>query len=382
MDIFKELRSRSMSSVHDDIIDQYPELYETWHEQIKDERTSLTGRYNREFGVGKRYGKGSARTPEDARYEILTMIRGAESCYCTARHYIAEFLDLNGMSLDRVFIDMDSSEQPGKALLEAGQLYDDLLPFFDEIKIRFSGSKGCHLVIDGLEPKVPFDSELRKKVLREFVVKHIDPLELLTHDRKVTVDLNRLQRIVNTRHPKTGLWCIPISREEIDLGIDEIKRMAREPRLDFSEGGISKNLSETLETVMEEVRAKEVLENRVRAHLKEAGKGKHFVDARGSKYLSGNHDYMPGEHCPGVMMALKGVGEGSRSLAALGLKKFWERLGIFTPAKLEAWNRLNSPVLDEEALGKVLLRQPSDSFCFFLNSAELCPQGCPHLIKK
>jgi hypothetical protein len=382
-DIFESLRRERLSVVHERLKENHPELFETWHSQLKDPQ----GEYRREFGDNGTNARWKERTPHTERgaeLDILSMIRGGLSCYVTARYYTGTFLDINTLSLDRIFLDFDSSDSPGKALREAGMAYDNLLPIFDEIKVRFSGSKGCHLIIDGLEPGIPRLADTRKKVLRRFVEEYIDPLELKTHDRKVSVDINRLQRIVNTRHPKTGLWCIPVSREELDLGIDEIRKQAKEPRLDFTENaGTSEALKEALESAVTYVYAKERQKERLERTLKDTGRGMRAMDGRGMKYLSGNQvSAVHSDHCPGVTLALKGVGEGSRSLAALGLKKFWKLHGMYTPAKLASWNEHNTPAMDRDTLEKVLSREPGNSFCYFLNQAELCPTDCKRLSKR
>ena len=386
-DIFESLRTEWLSVVHDRLKENQPELFKTWHNQLKDPQ----GEYRREFGdnsVNARWKERTPHTEKGVELDILTTIRSGLSCYATARYYTGSFLDVNSLSLDRIFLDFDSSDSPGRALREAGMAYDNLLPIFGEIKIRFSGSKGCHLIIDGLEPAgIPQIADTRKQVLRRFVEVYIDPLELKTHDRKVSVDINRLQRIVNTRHPKTGLWCIPVSREELNYGIDEIKKLAKEPRLDFIENaGISEALKEALESAATYVYAKDRQKKRLERILKDTSRGMHPIDGRGMKYLGGRDNHasatVHSDHCPGITLALRGVEEGSRSLAALGLKKFWKLQGTYMPAKLVSWNEHNVPPMDRDTLEKVLGREPENSFCYFLNQAELCPATCKKLSKR
>ncbi|MDD3039625.1 hypothetical protein [Bacteroides sp.] len=94
-------------------------------------------------------------------------------------------------------------------------------------RVSFSGSKGFHLIIDFdiVELKHP------KETLKRFAEKLITGGNLKCVDNAVLGDINRILRFVDTRHAKTGLFCIPLTYHEVlNFSIDEIRELAKEPR--------------------------------------------------------------------------------------------------------------------------------------------------------
>ena len=100
------------------------------------------------------------------------------------------------------------------------------------ISIAFSGCKGFHLTVN---PNVfnaqPFDSlpSIWKSIAGDFARKYkLKTLDLSIYDRR------RLWRLLNSRHDKTGLYAVQITKAELEnLDIEQIKQLASKPREPF-----------------------------------------------------------------------------------------------------------------------------------------------------
>ena len=100
---------------------------------------------------------------------------------------------------------------------------------YEDINIYFSGSKGIHIIIPkevlGIQPMK--DLNRIYKLLVEDIVKlnNANTIDLKIYDRK------RLFRLVNSRHPKTGLYKIQLSYTELkEFTFEQIKDLAKSPR--------------------------------------------------------------------------------------------------------------------------------------------------------
>jgi len=96
------------------------------------------------------------------------------------------------------------------------------------VRIYFSGAKGFHIEISaalfGFEPS----SELHR--VFKAIAEKITPDDVII-DTSI-YDKMRLWRLPNTINSKSGLYKIPLlPKEVLDLSIDEIKELAREPRI-------------------------------------------------------------------------------------------------------------------------------------------------------
>lgn len=352
-----------------------PGIRASWDQHFK-------GKYNRDAGFPYRLGLDSPKTPETWGLTLISMMKkGDRPCFATARHYIGKLLDSNEMSLDTLFLDFDHEEHAEKAMKDAGLAYDFFSSKYDcEPRLLFSGSKGAHILLDLPEPKVESRKEVKAGVLERFLKDIIEPLGLETLDRKVPGDLVRMERISNTRHQKTGLWCIPLRREELNWDISRLKEMAMEPRIEPIEGcKPSCLLKEALEEIGDEVGAKvrlldqaEKRERKAKMISRELGLDRRVRSASSERRS---------KHCPGITRALAGVGPNARHLSAFGLTAFWLHIGEFSPEKLRQWNKLqNQPPLDDRAMNEVISRKdPGHSFCYFFNLAGLCPADCEKL---
>jgi hypothetical protein len=94
----------------------------------------------------------------------------------------------------------------------------------DDIACYFSGSKGLHVV-------VPLSQEITPEQFKQATGKLAEGLN--TFDPVVS-DPQRVLRLEHTRHPKSGLYKIPLHIAEVEeLTIDQIKELAKTPRDDF-----------------------------------------------------------------------------------------------------------------------------------------------------
>lgn len=128
--------------------------------------------------------------------------------------------------IDRVFIDLDDKENPIRAIRDAGKIVE-YLP--GNTVNNFSGMKGAHVMIH-CEP-VDLIPDLKGSVLTRFAVALGERLDITTMDIGVTGDCNRVHRIIDSKHPGSGLFAIGLSAVELsELSMEEISFMAQTPR--------------------------------------------------------------------------------------------------------------------------------------------------------
>jgi hypothetical protein len=95
----------------------------------------------------------------------------------------------------------------------------------DNIACYYSGSKGFHVV-------VPLDVKITPDQFKQATTELTKGLE--TFD-PVVCDPQRVIRVEYTKHPKSGLYKIPLHIAEVEeLSVDEIKELAKTSRDDFS----------------------------------------------------------------------------------------------------------------------------------------------------
>lgn len=94
----------------------------------------------------------------------------------------------------------------------------------DSIACYFSGGKGFHVV-------APLDKEITPDEFKSAVTKLAG--DLPTFDSVVS-DPQRILRMEYTKHPKSGLYKIPLHIAEVDeMSVDQIKELAKTPREDY-----------------------------------------------------------------------------------------------------------------------------------------------------
>lgn len=140
--------------------------------------------------------------------------------------------------------DIRKAKQSGPLYFDLDGEYalDDLRALFEfllkqgcptgSVHIYYSGSKGFHL-------EVPFEAlgvgpayEANKAY--EVIAKEIKGIIHASSLDTGIYDAVRLWRLSNSINSKSGLFKIPLTHEELQLALDEIKELAKNPRSDFA----------------------------------------------------------------------------------------------------------------------------------------------------
>lgn len=131
---------------------------------------------------------------------------------------------IRDIKIDRLVWDFDSKNLE-EALQDTKNLVDYLLSNFNEqnIRVSFSGNKGFHV-------EVHLDRTLTRKEFEAIVFDAGQ--ELPTFDQRIK-DEQRLFRFPLTKNTKTGLYKIPLSLDELNLSVEEIKGLASEDNIDW-----------------------------------------------------------------------------------------------------------------------------------------------------
>ena len=118
---------------------------------------------------------------------------------------------------------LEKAQQDTVAL--ANRLVDEMNVDPDNILCYFSGSKGFHVVL-------PLDQELNPDQFKQATSTLAKGLD--TYDSVVN-DPQRLIRLEYTKHPKSGLYKVPLHITEVDeLSVDQIREIAKTAREDFT----------------------------------------------------------------------------------------------------------------------------------------------------
>lgn len=131
---------------------------------------------------------------------------------------------IQNTTTNTLYFDFDSKKDLEIARKDAIEVANRLITRgFDEDNIGcyFTGGKGFSIEVETNEYITP----------AKFKAITIDVAGDLTTFDTVVNDPNRIVRIANTKHQNSGLYKIPLSPEElVDLSIDEIKLLAKNPR--------------------------------------------------------------------------------------------------------------------------------------------------------
>lgn len=165
---------------------------------------------------------------------------------------------------DTLYFDFDNEKNIDSAKKEATELAVALIEDgFDEedIQAYFSGMKGFGLEVK-LDSDIPVDH--LKGILEHYKTKG----QYKTLDTVVS-DPQRIIRVPNTKHNKSGLYKIPIDLWEMDeLSIDEIKELAKEPR-QYTGDVVKSTLPSILKNVYIEVPKEKIMSNFDKPDLKD-----------------------------------------------------------------------------------------------------------------
>lgn len=149
---------------------------------------------------------------------------------------------IKDVTTDILVWDFDNANNPDLArkdvVLLAHRLVESYNIDVDSIQCYYSGSKGFHVVLYLGDMQVTPEQFKKATTLIAEGLSTFDP---------VVSDPARVIRLEYTKHPKTGLYKIPLHISEVDeLSIDEIKEMANDPREDTEFSAAPVNLPKEL----------------------------------------------------------------------------------------------------------------------------------------
>ena len=163
---------------------------------------------------------------------------------------------IRDVTTDILVWDFDSANNPDDARKDVVNLAHRLVEKYsvdpDAIQCYYSGSKGFHVVL------YLGDKQVTPDQFKKATTTIADGLK--TFDSVVS-DPARVIRLEYTKHPKTGLFKVPLHITEVDeMGMDGIKDLAKEPReeVEFSAAAVA--LPTTLFKVEEKKKKEPVMD--------------------------------------------------------------------------------------------------------------------------
>lgn len=270
----------------------------------------------------------------------------AHNCFCSVYSFgewIREqkkkrkILVYENAVLDCLFIDLDC-DNLHYAHYEAKLL--DL--YFNhhncDVRVYFTGNKGFAIYLDF--PEVQLNKSMVKPILRKYLESIESMVSLKTIDRACFDCISRISRIPNTINQKSGLYCIPLSREQLWGSLSSIKSLA-------------KHQSKTPVVITECQQIPTILLN-IEADMKTKQKNTilklppikcNSITANGSTGTERGTSL-----CPGIVNIIDGAHEGNRDnslcavICALNLQTRKQKNEIFNIAK--NWAATCSPAID------------------------------------
>lgn len=146
-------------------------------------------------------------------------------------------INYNSAVIDRIYLDFDCKRSPQQAINEAILARNILRRYGIHTHSYFSGCKGIAMYIEFK----PVSIQHKKKVLAAF----FDILLTELHkygmgrcmDKQVRGDIARVSRIPNTKHA-SGLYCIPLTMQDMHKGLNHIREIAKNKRVNILLGKI------------------------------------------------------------------------------------------------------------------------------------------------
>ena len=338
----------------------------------------------REFGAGvNNFYRNNLQTGEPYRIRRATDLHNyirefdgvancAVSVYTFAKENVDPIKRHNSAIFDVIAFDFDGDLE--ETLKDLRNLKKNL---FDKLGMEalytFTGGRGFHVYIyfDTFSPKTHIKSFLR--FVQEYITKKC---ELKTVDIQTFGDVARLLRVPGTRHLKTGLYCTPLSQDEIfNLTLDEIRQMAKRPR------AIPRTKDQLKKINANFFRWLELAD-------KNATEENHRWKRRESRQMNEAAEALKkdGFACDGVVEALKGVSEGRRDNTLVGLIYFMKLKDIPKEEAediLKSWADDCEGVLTDDYLHYKVwyhYNRGRSLPCGYLKKAGFC-SGCNNLSK-
>lgn len=191
------------------------------------------GKYPREFASPNRMH--NPINNDEAFIKLVKAYGPAHNCFCSVYSFDdwtrvkkknRDILVYENAIIDCVFIDLDC-DNLHYAHYEAKMLDLYLNHYKCDARQCFTGRKGFAVYIDF--PEVRLNKDTVKPVLRKYLESIQAVLKLKSIDRVCFDSISRISRIPNTVNHKSGLYCIPLSREELWSPLSEIKKLAEKP---------------------------------------------------------------------------------------------------------------------------------------------------------
>ena len=270
------------------------------------------GQYPREFATPERL-----RSPilnDDQLTVLIQTYTPGHHCYISAYSFDPwerinnKKLNYNSAVIDTIFIDLDWKDNPEIALYEA-RLCDWVCRHRGIIpRIYFTGMKGFAIYFDF--ERTDIEPQFKKQVIRTFIEYIRDKLSLKTLDSQCIDGISRISRIPNTLHHGSGLYCIPLNRDQLWKmdGIKYILDLAKTP----AKTPIIINNSESLPRMLlkiQDILKEEPLE------APRIAKTVPFILSQ-EQPINTN---VKGTPCLGVMEIILGVQQGARDVSMCGL---------------------------------------------------------------
>lgn len=167
----------------------------------------------REFGFvmeegGRVYMKRKVMFFSQEELEYFIQRNNPLHCYVSVAFY--EYpSQMEGYRFAELLFDLDSKENLRLAAADAETVYEVLLDDFglEKVDMRFSGSKGYHVVVHDEKPRI-LGRAARREIVDYLVLKY----GVQTLDEAASCDIRRLRRIYNTVNSKSGKKCILIKK--------------------------------------------------------------------------------------------------------------------------------------------------------------------------
>lgn len=158
--------------------------------------------------------------------EIVNLYNGKKDIYRSIYNYSKEAKGHNAL-IDKVYIDFDPDAEGKGALANARKLSHYLRKTKIRHAVYFSG-RGTHVYIY-IHPIYAYELDNASMAIKNYVKELTEKLDL-NPDWKVVGDLRRVSRLPNTLNTKTGLYCIPLCKSEIDFPREAIELLAKKQR--------------------------------------------------------------------------------------------------------------------------------------------------------
>jgi hypothetical protein len=138
----------------------------------------------------------------------------------------------DGNILGNFYLDLDSDDQNlvvEDAISAIRYIYRSYGIEYEQLEIYFSGQKGIHIIVPSISLGVIPSKNLNK-------VYRLMAEDIKSYTKHGTIDLKiydnrRLFRLPNSKHPKTGLYKVPLTYQELTtLSASEIIELAKLPR--------------------------------------------------------------------------------------------------------------------------------------------------------